>query len=221
MNDVCWYWSKLCKVKEEFKWGSDEQHKWHWKGDLMGAYKVKLGYELYLNLQSRKPLWTKIIWTRLATPRHSFTAWLLMQPKLLVNTGIARYSKGIPIGCDLCNKEEETQEYLFFKCTYTQQVWQNTTSWMKIQCTSTSLQEWCEYLLQLIMPRVHKEIIYSMFTATIYHIWRTRHELKYQVIPKGWKTTAHSIKGHTRQRVLFLAQHTKSYRKYKDIVMNR
>ncbi|KAJ8446318.1 hypothetical protein Cgig2_005849 [Carnegiea gigantea] len=137
--DVCWYWAKLCKVKEEFKWGSDVQHKWHWKGDPMGTYKVQLGYEWYLNLKSMKPLRTKIIWTRPATPRHSFIAWCLMQHKMPVNTIIARYIQGIPTGCDLYNKEEETQEHHFFQCTYTQQIWQNTSLWLKIQCTSSTL----------------------------------------------------------------------------------
>ena len=121
----------------------------------------------------------------------------------------------------MCNKEEETQEHLFFKCKYAPQVWQDITLWMRIQCPLPSLQAWCEYLVQLSLPRVHREIIYSIFTTTIYHLWRARNELKYQGIPKGWKTTDLATKEHTRQRVLYLATHTKSYRKYVDTVMNR
>ena len=45
MNDLCWYWSKLCMVKEEFKWGSKAQKKWYWEGNPKGEYKVKAGYE--------------------------------------------------------------------------------------------------------------------------------------------------------------------------------
>ena len=29
VNDVCWYCSKMCMVKKEFKWGSSDQRKWH------------------------------------------------------------------------------------------------------------------------------------------------------------------------------------------------
>ena len=141
---------------------------------------MKEGYEWYLNIQTRRPPWAKIIWTNLATPRHSFIAWILMQGKVPVNTTIARYSTGVTTGCDMCNEGEETQEHLFFECKYAKNIWGNITSWIGIQGTTTSLKEWCEHMLHSRLPRIHREIIYSMFAAAIYHIWRARNELKYK-----------------------------------------
>ncbi|KAJ8420006.1 hypothetical protein Cgig2_010433 [Carnegiea gigantea] len=114
--------------------GSSELKKWHWKSNPNGDYRVIFGYEWYLNLQHRKPRWTKLVWPRPATPRHSFIAWLLLKQKLPVNT--------------------------------------------RVPCPSPCLQGWYDQLLQLTLPRIHKEIICSMLTTAVYYMWRARNELK-------------------------------------------
>ena len=134
---------------------------------------------------------------------------------------MARYNTKIPIGCNLYNEDEETQEHLFFKCKYAKNIWENKTAWLKVQCPATSSQEWCDYLLHIPLARAYKDIIYSMFTATVYYIWKARNDLKHKGTLVGWRTAAYSIKEQTRQRVLCLAYQTKKYRKYIDMVINR
>ena len=146
-HDVCWYWSKLCSIKEEFKWGSSELKKWHWKSNPNGDYRVIFGYESYLNLQHRKPRWTKLVWPRPATPRHSFIAWLLLKQNLPVNTRLAKYIYGLPTGCDLCNEGDKMLEHLFLNCTHAWNMWKNITSWLRVPCPSPCLQGWYDQLL--------------------------------------------------------------------------
>lgn len=59
--DSCWYWKKLCKVRDLFTdYPKDE-------------YKVLQGYHWLLQEQEKLE-WTKITWNRANIPRHAFTA---------------------------------------------------------------------------------------------------------------------------------------------------
>ncbi|KAJ8439192.1 LOW QUALITY PROTEIN: hypothetical protein Cgig2_003405 [Carnegiea gigantea] len=98
-------------------------------------------------------------------------------------------------------------------------IWNNISTWLKVSCEARSLQEWTEYILAQNIPRNRKEIMFGLFTATIYHVWRAPNELKYQGKPTGWKSVAYINKEHTRQRILYLANQSQRYRKYMDLVL--
>jgi len=78
-GDSSWYWKKLNKVKEKFRFYPKD------------IYKVKEGYDWLLNNPTKAP-WHKTLWTRLSIPRHTLTAWLLMHQKLPVLQRIGRHS---------------------------------------------------------------------------------------------------------------------------------
>ena len=94
-GDISWYWKKRQKVKDRFKTFPE------------GDYKVKVGY-FWLIQQDYKPPWTKIVWSRISLPRHSFTAWLLMHNILPVLQRIRRSLHLPSYDCTICHQAEET-----------------------------------------------------------------------------------------------------------------
>jgi len=120
-QDVGWYWRKLCKVKEVFKWRSSPNMKWHWEGTHDGQYRVKEGYKWYLNLND-KVKWVKLTWNSINVPKHCFIAWVLMKNRIPVRSRLARFSDITP-QCQICQQEEETQDHLFFHCSKIREMW--------------------------------------------------------------------------------------------------
>ena len=159
VHDVCWYLTKLCAVKEEFKWRSIEGQWWKWKRTTDGKYTLNLGYAWYMDLQNNKTTRKKIVWLQSTTPRHSFIAWLLLKQKLPVSSRLVKHIKGINTSCDLRNKEEQTQDHFFFTCTYAKKIWSNITKWLEMKCIAKTLQEWFDQLLTQALPKMHKDIL--------------------------------------------------------------
>ena len=53
-------WKKVCKIKDEFMWGSKPNQKWVWSTTEEGGYTIQSGYKWYLNNEV-KCRWHKII----------------------------------------------------------------------------------------------------------------------------------------------------------------
>ena len=121
-HDICWYWRKIYKVKEEFKWGSRPGANWLWKGTKNGGYTVQAGYKWYMEVKD-KPKWARLTWSRGSIPRHSFVSWLIMRNRLPVRERLAKYT-AIPTACQFCQSDAESIEHLFYNCIGVREVWQ-------------------------------------------------------------------------------------------------
>ena len=154
-------------------------------------------------------------------PRHSFIAWILIKGRLPVNKRLQKFIPDTVLTCDLCNEGEETQDHLFFDCKYARAVWEKVTDWVGVKVEASTLQEWTDYILKYNRQKAYREVLYGIITATIYHLWRVRNEVKFQGRPTGWKATAFQIKEHVQQRVLYIAQKHHRFQKCIDIVLDQ
>ncbi|KAJ8427433.1 hypothetical protein Cgig2_005277 [Carnegiea gigantea] len=68
--DCSWYWKKLVAVKDLFNKGITNSTTWQWQGGQ--NYTVQKGYQWLLGEMEYRG-WSKAIWPRIATPRHSLT----------------------------------------------------------------------------------------------------------------------------------------------------
>ena len=76
-------------------------------------------------------------------------------------------------------------------------------------------------MLSTALPKQCKDLLYTMFTATIYYICEARNDLKQHGMPKGWKTTTLHIKEYIRQRILYKPQHIRTYQNDIDQVLQK
>jgi len=88
-QDTCWYWRKMYKVKEEFKWGCRPSANWKWKGLKFDEYTVQAGYKWLIEAKE-KPKCPKLTWSRASTPKHSFISWLVMRKRLPARERLAK-----------------------------------------------------------------------------------------------------------------------------------
>lgn len=63
-----------------------------------------------------------MVWSPLHVPKTSFMCWMLSHNSLLTKDRVAKYREVENLVCKLCRDEYETQEHLFFECSYARQV---------------------------------------------------------------------------------------------------
>ncbi|XP_074291322.1 uncharacterized protein LOC141618108 [Silene latifolia] len=108
-------------------------------------------------------------------PKHSVTATLAALRKLpTVDLLISREMVMIN-RCTLCKQMPETHRHLFFRCLYSQQVWQGLVHWMSLPTRSNALDTELKWMVQS-RGRHHWKHNWrkSCIAAAIYHIWKER-----------------------------------------------
>ncbi|GKC39023.1 cytochrome P450 [Tanacetum coccineum] len=121
--------------------------------------------------------WYKVIWYPQCNPRHAFIAWLAMHRRLATQDRIMVWCKTSNLLCPLCKKENDSHEHLFFKCTYSEDIWSNakdkvgrrnwSNEWVKV--ASTIVKEGCNSRIKSVLDRM-------VFATVIYFIWNERNK---------------------------------------------
>ena len=115
-NDSSWYWKKLVATKDLFKAGVTDRSSWQWQGQ--SKYTISQGYHWLLGEKEYKK-WSKAIWASPVLPRHSSTAWFLINRKLPVKSRLAKFmGQSFDMSCGLSGTEQEDIDHLFFRCTW-------------------------------------------------------------------------------------------------------
>ncbi|XP_062118628.1 uncharacterized protein LOC133832277 [Humulus lupulus] len=83
-----------------------------------GRYKIAEGYKLLCPVHDRVN-WSKEVWGRLNTPKHSFVLWLAIQDRLKTKARLYRFNVLADARCQFCTVEDETIAHLFFECPFT------------------------------------------------------------------------------------------------------
>ncbi|GJX07924.1 RNA-directed DNA polymerase, eukaryota, reverse transcriptase zinc-binding domain protein [Tanacetum coccineum] len=121
--------------------------------------------------------WYKVIWYPQCNPRHAFIAWLAMHRRLATQDRIMVWCKTSNLLCPLCKKENDSHEHLFFKCTYSEDIWSNvkdkvgrrnwSNEWEKV--ASTIVKGGCNSTIKSVLDRM-------VFATVIYFIWNERNK---------------------------------------------
>ncbi|XP_062114571.1 uncharacterized protein LOC133825675 [Humulus lupulus] len=80
-----WYWRKVVAIKDKVKSLVDLAL------FTQGRYKIAEGYKLLCPVHDRVN-WSKEVWGRLNTPKHSFTLWLAIQDRLKTKARLYRFN---------------------------------------------------------------------------------------------------------------------------------
>nr|XP_009759510.1 PREDICTED: uncharacterized protein LOC104212030 [Nicotiana sylvestris] len=75
-------------------------------------------------------------------PRHSFILWMTVQKRLAITDSLLSWGIQVPYACVLCSTgAAETHIHLFFKCSYSKDIWGKLLKWINI---SKQLHHWEE-----------------------------------------------------------------------------
>lgn len=123
--------------------------------------------------------WSKILWTRLTSPKHSFIAWLSCMGRLATRSNVIKWCPGVDTACSLCRQYMETTPHLFFECPFSQKIWEDVCTfngWMLPHKWEDLLNNCLKYLRKDVLSCAIK----ASWCATVYHIWKERKNLLFR-----------------------------------------
>ncbi|XP_062104130.1 uncharacterized protein LOC133815290 [Humulus lupulus] len=165
-----WYWRKLVAVKEQVKSIIDMQQ-------FAGArYQISRGYKLLCPIQN-KVKWSQEVWGRLNLPRHSFVLWVAIQNRLRTREKLQKHNVIVESHCLFCRIQTETEEHLFFDCSFSLICLQQVKSWLQWRAESRSLGRLLRWIERAKISRFKKQIFSAAIAALVYQIWHARNDI--------------------------------------------
>lgn len=162
---------------------STEADKPIWKHHTEGFFTVASAREKLWSTKSINPLhW--LLWYSGHLPRQSFTLWMASQNCLQTLDRLARMGITNNITCQLCNREEESHDHLFFQCHYARSVWSTLSTYGHIQWPTVP---WTQ-VLQLASAtlkgngNINSLIAKIILAMVVYYLWYERNNRTFKNI---------------------------------------
>ncbi|CAA7031764.1 unnamed protein product [Microthlaspi erraticum] len=110
--------------------------------------------------------WYNSVWFKNHIPKHAFIFWLTVQNRLVTRDRMRSWGLRVPEECLLCGSSIESRDHLFFRCTYSQTVWNSffshgslipptdldgTISWVCASFNSPNLKTICKLIAQAVV----------------------------------------------------------------------
>nr|GEU68378.1 RNA-directed DNA polymerase, eukaryota, reverse transcriptase zinc-binding domain protein [Tanacetum cinerariifolium] len=112
-----------------------ENNEWIWPGKWknngqMVEFSIR---DVWLDMKCVHPnvSWWKIIRFPQCNPRCAFILWMSVKEKLATQDKMVKWNKD-QLLCPLCKKCNDSHEHLFFKCDFTNQIWEGVKHKMNI-----------------------------------------------------------------------------------------
>ena len=120
--------------------------------------------------------WFKGIWFKEATPKFSFLSWLAVNDRLSTGDRLLKWNPHANSTCWLCNAAMETQDHLFFECSFSAEVWRGMIR--RLDGVGSSV-HWHTLIRRLVTGSsdlLHTFLLRYCFQAALYAIWFERNK---------------------------------------------
>ncbi|CAA7058159.1 unnamed protein product [Microthlaspi erraticum] len=116
--------------------------------------------------------WTSSVWFKGAVPKHAFNMWITHLDRLPTRSQLAAWGITNSVDCCFCGREAETRDHLFFRCSFSSQIW--SSSLLKIDPRQAIFRSWPEILSWTRNDTTRTPALVRKLVAQsiIYHIWR-------------------------------------------------
>lgn len=117
-------WKQICNVKETMKlhYNEDEMKN-------MIHFKIKEVYNK-ITEERERVYWDKMIWNRLAVPKHRVISWLAIQGKLKTADRLSQMGVITDTQCKFCSAHTKSHQNLFFQCSYVKRIMNYVFEWL-------------------------------------------------------------------------------------------
>ena len=148
-----------------------------WAASKDGRYNVKNGYKAIIQSQRWEEEYTplKLCWDSSCLPKTGFFLWTASQDRILTTDRLRKLGIEGPSRCVLCNNDNEDNNHLLYKCSYTQKCWE----WLRNMLRWTALM--LETLNELLKgwPTNNSGGIYGNIqnicpSILVWEIWKAR-----------------------------------------------
>ncbi|XP_059626585.1 uncharacterized protein LOC132269414 [Cornus florida] len=119
--------------------------------------------------------WSAIIW-RYSRPRVAMGVCIILHNRNLSLVNLQKCGIILTSICHNCWRSMDTNDHLFYNCTYAQAVWQEIFSLIQMELpVCESLMEVVDWFcLQTSNKSVKTKILSAIFTTTVWKIWNVR-----------------------------------------------
>jgi len=187
--------------------GLDDQVIWKAKN---GVYNCA---ETWDTLRKKETVveWWRLVWFPMAIPRHSFLLWLVFRDVLITKENMCVWGYEGDILCPFCRACIECRDHLFFKCSFSRQIWRNV---MQICLEPFPVVDWDDVAMWCMMQLKGKSLKTRLcklsLGAVVYHIWIQRNNLIHGNVVCSEEGRIARIKWEIRSRLMGKGQYRRS-----------
>lgn len=95
-----------------------------------GIFKTVEAYS-YFAPSGQKQAWSRIVWSSVMPPKFSFLLWATLLRRLPTMDRLCFLE--MDGKCKLCSTHDESISYLFFACSFTEDIWKRIRDWASIR----------------------------------------------------------------------------------------
>ncbi|XP_021754908.1 uncharacterized protein LOC110720206 [Chenopodium quinoa] len=142
-----------------------------------GCFSIKTMYKFLHGIHD-KVSWSRVICNNQASPRSLFIAWLAICNRLPTLDRLSAWGITSDTMCKLCGNVAESIDHLFFKCTFSAQIWGAVLQILHCQRNPGSFDSELLWATKCGKKGTPKHKLFLMFFAEIiYAIWIQRNEV--------------------------------------------
>ncbi|XP_009769734.1 uncharacterized protein [Nicotiana sylvestris] len=118
-----------------------------------------------------------------------------MHRRLTTVDRLAKWGVQVDQSCTLCGRDiEETHDYLYFECSYSQSLWKGMLRWLEYQRTTGNWKTELQWLIANVNNRNPRKTLPGVvFAAVVYNIWMKRNDRRFQQLSREAKDRAKEI----------------------------
>lgn len=155
---------------------TDDEDKLQWMPGRTGGFSLQSAVES-MGKCSQDVEWKEYVWWKRHITRYAFISWLAFWGRLptldrLTQWGVVQEGK-----CYLCRNQSETNEHLFFTCSYARKVWRDVMTFCGYKAAPDQWMRRGEWMRNRPKPwrsTLQKEIFLLGMSVMIYMVWRER-----------------------------------------------
>ncbi|KAK9705546.1 hypothetical protein RND81_07G065300 [Saponaria officinalis] len=141
---------------------------------VAGAFSLTRAYELF-RTRATQVRGAAGLMGRGIVPSHAIITMMALQRKLPTVDAITRRGVIFVNRCVLCMNWQESHSHLFFKWSFSMEVWKSLINWMSMRGRSCSLQQQLCWISRNRKSRHWKAIWFKCsFATAVYHLWNER-----------------------------------------------
>lgn len=146
-----------------------------WKHHAKGTFSIASAWEKLRNRKANNPH-HGLLWYKGHLPRQSFTLWLASQNRLKTLDRLSRAGITDNMICQLCKREGETHNHLFFHCNYSKEVWDRVSDHGQIQWPSIQWDHLLQWATSTLATKkdIKSHIAKTTLSVAVYYLWYER-----------------------------------------------
>ncbi|GJY92303.1 RNA-directed DNA polymerase, eukaryota, reverse transcriptase zinc-binding domain protein [Tanacetum coccineum] len=121
--------------------------------------------------------WYKVIWFTQGNPMYAFIMWLAIHKRLTTQDRLMECGNGDNLICPLCKKVNDSHEHLFFKCPFSEEVWNEVKAKLKKRNWDN---DWTNLVADIAIDgcktRINSILDRIAIATVIYYIWNERNK---------------------------------------------